>query len=175
MCWLHESEIRKLGIGTRVFLPPHGVAQLLGIEEHAFGEHSQTFYVLGLARGDKLLIPSENLSTAGLRELVSPSTAHRLLAQATTAPATPSPSYWRERAATHAEGLRTGEAEKYTEILQQLLHRSRTEKLSATDQHSLQVARGYFVAEISAALDQPAEAIEAALMGEVVNLAQESQ
>lgn len=170
---MDESDVRKLEIGSRVFLPPHGVASVLGIEEHSFGDSSQTFYVLGLSRGDKLLLPLDNVPTAGVRDLVSPSKARELLEQVSTAPATPSPSYWRERAATHADGLKSGDADKYTEILQQLLHRARREKLSATDQRTLQAARSYFVAEIAAVLDQSADAIEAVLKGEA-DLAQET-
>ncbi len=150
------------------------MAAVLGLEELSVGDSSQTFYVLGLSRGKKLLIPVENLPTAGVRELVSPGKARELLMQVTAKPAIPSPSFWRERAASHADGLRTGDADKYTEILQQLLHRARDEKLSATDQRTLEVARSYFVAEISSVLDRPADAIEAVLKGEVVNLAQET-
>lgn len=150
------------------------MAAVLGLEELSFGDSSQTFYVLGLSRGKKLLIPIENLPTAGVRALVSPDKAHELLEQVTAKPTTPSPTFWRERAASHADGLRTGDADKYTEILQQLLQRARAEKLSATDQHTLQVARTYFLAEISAVLDEPVDAIEAVLKGESLDLTQET-
>jgi RNA polymerase-interacting CarD/CdnL/TRCF family regulator len=103
-----------------------------------------------------------------VRDLVSAAKARELLKVVRMDPATASNASWKERAATYADGLRSGAAERYTEILQGLMYRTRVAKLSSQDRHAPQVARGYFVGEISVALDRPAREIEAELDGEAV-------
>jgi RNA polymerase-interacting CarD/CdnL/TRCF family regulator len=126
-----------------------------GIEKREFGQTRQEFYVLELARSGKLLLPTANVEQAGL---VSASEARALMKRVTTAPKldrTP----LKQRAALYAEGLRGGAADRYTEILRQLLFRARTDKLSSTERHLLETARAYFVGEIGAALKRSPERI----------------
>lgn len=151
---------RKLQVGTRVFYPPHGVVTVVAVEQRAFGASPQDFYVLELARGGRLLLPVDNTEQAGIRELVSATRARKLLKSLASAPATAARSSHRERAAEYTDGLRSGSPERYTEILQQLLQRSRSGKMSPSDQHALEIARGYFVGEIGAVLDRPKREIE---------------
>jgi len=166
MAKMNDSGVRRLEIGSRLFYPGHGVVSVLCIEERVFGASPQDFYVLSLSPGDKVLLPVDNVAKAGVRELVSATKARELLARVTTAPAAGETKSWKERSLDYAGGLRLGCPDRYTDILQELLHRSRTAKLSAKDTQSLQVARGYFVAEIGAVLDMPAQEVEAALEGD---------
>lgn len=153
-----------LQIGARVFYPPHGVASVVAVEERELepGSDSQSFYVLALTRG-RVLLPVDNGAPDGLRELVSASKARELLERVKTRPSSkPAPSP-RARAAAYADLLRDGSPDGYTEVLRALLFRSRDGKLSANDRRVLEVARGYFVSEVSAALDKPDAEIEALL------------
>jgi RNA polymerase-interacting CarD/CdnL/TRCF family regulator len=159
---------RKLEIGSLLFFPAHGVATVEGLEERAFGTNPESFYALRLARGDKLLLPVGNVTKAGVRPLVSKTKARELLKTVRTDPTNGSTASWRLRAASYAEGLRSGCPDRYTEILQGLLCRTRVAALSAHDRQLLEVARGYFVAEISAVLGRPASEIEADLAGDPI-------
>lgn len=163
---LKEDGMGKLRVGSQVFYPAHGVASVMGIEERAFGTSPESFYVLVLARGDRLLLPVGNVTRAGVRKLISATRARKLLKTVSTAPATDTATSWKARAATYLDGLRSGCPDRYTEILRYLLHRSRAAKLSTSDRDALRVARGYFVGEVSAALGQPGHEIEAALDGD---------
>ena len=157
--------IEVLTVGSRVFYPSHGVACVSGQEEREFSGHKQLFYVLTLDRGITVLLPLQKVAQAGLRELVSPDKARELMKKVKTEPdAEPEGKIDRasrkKRDAVYAEALRSGSADEYTEILRQLLFRSRSEKLSSSEQHVLDLARSCFVGEIGAALDRPAEEIE---------------
>ena len=157
---------RRLKIGSRLFYPGHGVVSVLGLEERAFGAAPECFYVFGMSRSEKLLLPIGNVVKAGVRELVSAAKARRLLRRVIAAPTSATEKSWQDRVADYTAGLRSGCPDRYTETLRELLFRARAKKLSANDRRALEVARGYFVGEISAALTKPASEIEAALMGD---------
>lgn len=152
-----------LRTGSRVFHPSHGVVTVLGLERRELGTSAQDFYVLGLTRGGRLLLPVSNVAQAGVRELVSPTKARQLMERVRTTPETRTKISWRERAATYKDGLRSGSADRYTEILSELLFRARSAKLSVSDQQVFDVAHGLFVGEIGAVLDRPPHEIEANL------------
>jgi RNA polymerase-interacting CarD/CdnL/TRCF family regulator len=140
------------------------VVSVLGLEQRNFGATPQEFYILGLERGGKLMLPIGNVGKAGVRDLVSATKARELLAKVTTEPEEiDSSASWKERAATYTDGLKSGSADRYTEILQELLFRARSAKLSSNDKNVLETARGYFVGEIAAALDRSSQEIAASL------------
>jgi len=161
-----KSGARRLKIGSRLFYPGHGVVSVLGLEERAFGEAPQCFYVFGMSAGERLLLPVGNVHKAGVRELVSAAKARRLLRHVATAPTPAAERSPKDRAAGYADGLRSGCPDRYTETLRELLFRARAKSLSASDKRTLEVARGYFVSEIGAALAKPASEIQAALQGD---------
>jgi CarD family transcriptional regulator len=164
-----QGKVHRLTVGSRVFYPAHGVASVTGMEERDFGDEKQVFYVLELDRGVKLLLPPEKVDQAGVRDLVSPSKARELMKRVKEEPRQGElkvdPTSRKVRAASYSEALRSGSADRYTEILQELLFRSRSSKLSNSDQHALEIALGYFVGEVGAALEQSPEEVEADLRG----------
>lgn len=153
-----SSKTEQLSIGSHVFYPAHGVASVAGVEKREFGSERQEFYVLELARGGKLLLPITNVAQAGVRPLISATAARRLMKLVTTDPEIDEGG-WKERTEQYTDALRGGEPERYTEILQQLLFRARTDKLSSTERRILETARTYFVAEIGVVLEQTPEEI----------------
>ena len=154
---------RGLRIGSRVFFPAHGVVSVLRVEEREFGPSPQDFYILGLARGGKVMLPVGNVTKAGVRDLVSVTKARELLKRVKTPPVANTTTSWRERAATYEDALRSGSPDRYTEIVQELLFRAGSAKLSTNDKRVLEVARGYFAEEIGAVLDRPPRDVEAEL------------
>ena len=161
----------KLVKGMRVFYPSHGVALVLGMEVREFGGGRQVFHILELARGVKVMLPESKVSQAGLRALISATKARALMEKVRAAPDGPSDGRTdhaarRERAAGYVDALRSGSPDRYTEILQELLFRARSDKLSKTDQQTLEAARSYFVHEVGAALQRSPEQVDADLRGE---------
>jgi RNA polymerase-interacting CarD/CdnL/TRCF family regulator len=162
-------KIQRLAIGERVFYPTHGVAAVTGIEEHDFGDNKQVFYVLQLVidRGVKLMLPERNIDQAGLRELISASKARELLEAVVKEPPPrefkADPASRKERANGYAEAFRSGSADRYTAILQELLFRSCSSKLSPSEQQTLDTALSFFTGEIGTVLDRPPREVEAGL------------
>jgi RNA polymerase-interacting CarD/CdnL/TRCF family regulator len=158
--------IESLEIGARVFHPAHGVVSVLGKENRQFGSSVESFYVLGLPLGGRLLVPASTLPNTGVRDLVTSTRARELLAEVGTAEEAGALLSQKERAAVYSEALRSGDPERNTKILRELLSRAREAKLSMQDQQILDRSRSRFVAEIAAVLDRPGAEIEAALSPE---------
>jgi CarD family transcriptional regulator len=142
-----------LKAGDTIFYPAHGVAKVRGIEELTFGDHKQKFYVLELRRGGRSMVPVDNIEHAGLRPLVSERQAKSLIKSLKNQPIIDNRKTWKDRASQYAAGLKTGEPESYTAILQELMYRARADKLSTTETKMLETARSYFVAEVGEVLD----------------------
>jgi len=154
----------RLSVGAHVFHPAHGVAEVAGIEHRTVGASRATFYVLELAAGGKLLLPTDNTKLSALRMLISASHARRLLKLVATEPdADTTP--WRERSAGYADALKEGDADGYTEILRQLLFRSATSTLNMTERRQLDTARAHFVSEVSIVLGRRADQVARQLAG----------
>jgi RNA polymerase-interacting CarD/CdnL/TRCF family regulator len=71
------------------------------------------------------------------------------------------PSSRKLRATNYSDGLRSGSPERYTEILRDLLARSRAGKLAPSEQQTLTLALDMFVGEVSASLERPPDEVRA--------------
>ena len=143
-------------IGSRMFLPPHGVARVLGVEERELASSSRSFYVLAIARG-QVLLPVDKAAPSGMRELVSVAKAQALLELVATEVET------EPAAEGYDEVLKTGRADEYTAVIRALSRRKSSKRLTTNERRLLRVARDYFVSEISAVLERPGSEIEKAL------------
>ena len=159
-----KNKVRTLTVGSLVFYPAHGVASVTGKEEREFaGGVKQDFYVLELERGGTLLLPASKVERAGVRDLVSANKARELVKKLKTVPETEiklDHASRKRRDGLYSEALRSGSADRYTEVLQELLFRLRSDKLSNSEQRTFDVARSYFVGEVGAALELSPEQVE---------------
>lgn len=155
--------LKDLPIGDYIFYPTHGVAKVIRKEDMQFDDTPQEFYVLELQKGGSLFIPTAGVNGLGLRPLVSPAKAKKLLKKAKTAPPKDTKTQkmtTKDRTAKYAEDLKTGESELYTEVLQELRFRAIEDKLTTSERNLLEKARHYFVSELATVLDRPPKEIE---------------
>lgn len=163
------QSLQSLDVGSLVFYPGHGVASVTGKEERELGDGTVVFYVLQLRidRSVKLLVPIGKVNQAGLRALVSAAKARELMKAVAQVPAATEekndPASRKQRTTGYSEALRSGSADRYTEILRELLFRFRSGKLSPSEQQTLNQALALFVGEVSAALDRPPDDVRADL------------
>jgi len=157
-----KRRLDRLVVGSHVFHPTCGVASVTAVEEGELGGERHQFYVLELAVGGRLLLPTDKVRLSGLRRLISTSRARQLVSRITTEPAIDEAPL-KQRIAVYADALRSGAAAGYTETLRQLLFRARAKPLSLTERRLLATAQAYFVGEISFVLERSAEKLEALL------------
>ena len=60
-------------VGDKAVYPGHGVAEVVAIDRKTIsGQQEQTFYILRiLDNGMKIMIPTSNVKTVGMREIIS--------------------------------------------------------------------------------------------------------
>ncbi len=152
-------------VGDTIFYPLHGVAKVASKETRNFGGHDAEFFILELSRGGRSLVPIGNVDQEGIRPLISANKARSLLKQLKERPELENKLGWKERAAIYTEGLRTGASDRYTDILQELLYRAAEDKLTSSEQRTLETARGYFVGEVATVLNKEPAQLERQLAG----------
>lgn len=157
-----QGKLDRLVVGSNVFYPGHGVAVVAGVEQRSFGEQQQEFYVLELAQGGKVMLPTANVELARVRALIPVTVARALLKTVCQEPELVS-SASKEWAARCTEILREGVPEPCAEVLRQLLFRASAHKLGMTDRRLLEMAHANFVNEIGAVLKRSPEHIAAQL------------
>jgi RNA polymerase-interacting CarD/CdnL/TRCF family regulator len=163
------EKLQTLAVGSHVFYAGHGVVSVVSVEERAFGGDVQVYYVLELAsdRAATFMLPIDKVSSAGVRQLVSPSKARALMRAVAEAPNTTElksdAASRKHRATGYSDALRSGSADRYTEALRELLARFRAGKLSPSEQQTLNRALSMFVGEVSAALDRGLDDVRAEL------------
>jgi RNA polymerase-interacting CarD/CdnL/TRCF family regulator len=160
------SKVGPLTTGSRVFYPSHGVASVTGREERKLGGQTHVFLRFELDRGGTLFVPLNKVEQVGVRALVTANKARELLKKVKLAPeaeAKMDHASRKKRDALYAEGLRSGSPDRYTEILRDLLYRSRKDRLTSSEQHTMDLVRAFFVGEVCAALNLSLEEVEADL------------
>lgn len=154
---------KTIKVGDLRFYAPHGVVRLVAVEEREFGGSRGQFYVLELVRGGTVLLPCKAMPDSTLRLLIAPDKAKELLKKMKSKAKPKGVAATNGKAGARAcgEELRSGDADKYTEILHGLMHRKATDKITSSDQKSLELARAYFVDEVGAVLKTPADKLQA--------------
>ncbi len=65
-------EAATFSVGDKAVYPAHGVTEVVGLETREIGGKKQTFYILQVIEtGMKIMIPTRNAQTVGLREVMS--------------------------------------------------------------------------------------------------------
>lgn len=154
---MRQDSLKTLLLGAYVFYPPHGVAGVIGVEETTIDGTSQLSFVLRVRSGDRLLVPVDMVERAGVRPLVSESTARRLMELVAEPPGRPRIGPHRQRVYEERSLVRSGGPEDYTVVLRDLLSRSRSGLLAKEESTLLAQARDFFSGEMSRALKVPHE------------------
>lgn len=128
------------------------MAKVAGVEDRDFGGTKQSFYLLELHRGGNVLLPTTNVDSEGLRPLVSTNKAKALMRKMKSRPDIQAGEAFKARAAGYNDDLRSGDADRYTEVLRDLMYRGKEDKLSTSEQNLLDSARSLFLAELSTVL-----------------------
>src|SRR5438045_1469119 len=77
--WEEKNRMLQFKVGDKAVYPAHGVGEVMGIERKEIAGNLQTFYVLKiLETGMKVMIPTANVRTVGLREIISEKEANQV-------------------------------------------------------------------------------------------------
>ncbi|HEY8346900.1 MAG TPA: CarD family transcriptional regulator [Symbiobacteriaceae bacterium] len=138
-------------VGDKVVYPRHGAGIIEAIEEKEVLGKTRRYFVMRLPLNDmKVMVPCDNLESAGLREVISEPVLEQVLEVLRSHKGTGSPD-WNHRYRTNMEKIRSGDIFELAEVVRSLSQRDREKGLSTAERKMLENARQILLSEIALA------------------------
>lgn len=156
-------------IGDKIVYPMHGAGVIESIEEREILGQKQDYYILKMpARDMKVMIPINNVTLAGIREVVdadvfeqvvSAFKIHQVLEDSTT--------NWNKRYRENMIKIRGGDIFEVADVVKSLMIREKIKGLSTGEKKMLVSAKQILISELVLAKNMNHEEIEAILVAEI--------
>ncbi|MEZ4364471.1 MAG: CarD family transcriptional regulator [Kofleriaceae bacterium] len=141
-------------VGEKAVYPVHGVAEVVALEERDIGGRQTIVYVLKvLDTGMKIMVPTVNAVTVGLRELISSKQVKEVYSILKSRDVPRDTQTWNRRHREYMEKIKTGSVFEIAEVLRDLSVLRQTKELSFGERKMLETARGLLIKEIALAKD----------------------
>jgi CarD family transcriptional regulator len=143
-------------VGEKAVYPVHGVAEVIALEERDIGGRQTNVYILRvLDTGMKIMVPTTNALTVGLRELISSKQVKEVYSILKSRDVPRDTQTWNRRHREYMEKIKTGSVFEIAEVLRDLSVLRQTKELSFGERKMLETARGLLIKEIALAKDLP--------------------
>jgi CarD family transcriptional regulator len=148
-------------IGDLAVYPAHGVGVIEKIESQEISGCCQDFYVMRILDNDmKIMIPTKNVDSVGLREIIDKSEVPKLYSILKKRDIIIDNQTWNRRYREYMEKIKTGSVYEVAEVYRDLLMLKVEKELSFGERKMLDTARNLLVKEISLARSVKEEQIE---------------
>jgi len=139
-------------VGDKAVYPAHGVAEVVGMETREIGGNKTTFYILKiLDTGMKIMIPTRNVATVGLRDIISASDVKEVFNILKSKEIAVEGQTWNRRYREYMDKIKTGSVFEIAEVLRDLSLLKSTKDLSFGERKMLDTARTLLVKELAIA------------------------
>jgi CarD family transcriptional regulator len=139
-------------VGDKAVYPVHGVAEVVALERRLIDGHSASVYVLKiLESGLKILVPTANAGTVGLREVISAREVKEVYSILRSKEVARDTQTWNRRYREYMDKIKTGSVFEIAEVLRDLCLLRNSKDLSFGERRMLETARGLLVREIAVA------------------------
>ena len=137
-------------IGDKAVYPSHGVGEVVGIERREVSGRHQTFYILRLSdTGMTVMVPTENCSSVGLREVIAPRHVKKVFDILRSREPMRIRQTWNRRYREYMDKIRTGSLFEVAEVLRELSLLRGHKDLSFSERKMLETARSLVVRELA--------------------------
>jgi CarD family transcriptional regulator len=151
-------------IGDKAVYPAHGVAEVVGLETREIGGNKTAFYILKiLDTGMKIMIPTRNVATVGLRGIASQSEVKEVFNILKSKEIAVEGQTWNRRYREYMDKIKTGSVFEIAEVLRDLCLLKKSKELSFGERKMLDTARQLLVKELAIAKGVKEPKIEAEL------------
>ena len=135
-------------IGDCVVYPMHGAGVIESIEEKKFLSEKQQYYIMKMPIGDmKVMIPVNNVSEIGIRDVIDHETAKSVLAAFEEL--TPDMNAnWNKRYRENMLRIKSGEILEVASVVKSLMIREKMKGLSTGERKMLSTSRQILVSEL---------------------------
>ena len=149
-------------VGDKAVYPSHGVGEITAVESNElFGPDAKVYVLELLHSSRRILIPTDKAEQVGLRIVVTPEEAERVLSSLEDEPEPTKPMPWTKRQRALLEKLSSGSLFDVAEVLRELYHLKGLKDLSFGQRRLFDTATSLLVQETSISLDRDPEEIEA--------------
>ncbi len=139
-------------VGDKAVYPGHGVAEIMGLESREISGRKQSFYILrALDSGMRIMIPTSNVTTVGLREVISEREVDEVYEILRSRDIAVEGQTWNRRYREYMEKIKTGSIFEIAEVLRDLLRLKLDKDLSFGERKMLDTARSLLVKELAVA------------------------
>ncbi|MBP6630674.1 MAG: CarD family transcriptional regulator [Kofleriaceae bacterium] len=139
-------------VGDRAVYPVHGVAEVVALENRDLGGKQISVYILKIMdSGMKLIVPTANAATVGLRELIPAKEVKEVYEILRSRDVPRDTQTWNRRSREYMEKIKTGSVFEIAEVLRDLSVLRATKELSFGERKMLDMARGLVVNELALA------------------------
>ncbi len=151
----------ELAIGQQVTYPGQGVCLIEESTHRVVGQNTVEFYSLRVLHDNStILVPTENALAVGIRPIITPARAKKLMKSLTDDFEDVSGD-WKIRSRECGEKLQTGNIFEAADVLKKMTFLSRDKKLSFREQNMLEKAKFLIVSEIANVCQREEAQIEA--------------
>lgn len=139
-------------VGDNAVYPGHGVGKIKAIETKEILGSKHTFYSIEIIEtGMKILVPTNNTESVGLRPIISDEEADRVLGILKETNVKIDNQTWNRRYREYMEKIKTGSVYEIAEVLRDLFLLKVDKELSFGERKMLDTARGLLLRELSLA------------------------
>lgn len=139
-------------VGDNAVYPGHGVGEVTAIEIKEIMGSKHSFYSIKIIEsGMKIMVPTNNAQTVGLRPIISKKEAAKVLDILTETNVKIDNQTWNRRYREYMEKIKTGSVYEIAEVLRDLFVLKVDKELSFGERKMLDTARSLLLKELSLA------------------------
>jgi CarD family transcriptional regulator len=153
-------------IGDLAVYPAHGVGVIESVETKSIGGKKQDFYIMRILENDmKIMIPTSNAETVGLRSLIGQTDICKVYDILQTRELSVNGGTWNRRYREYMEKIKTGSIYELAEVLRDLTVLKGDKELSFGERKMLDTARSLLLKELSIVQSINEEDVEKEIKG----------
>ena len=150
-CWSHDLK-QQFAVGDKAVYPVHGVAEVMALEQRDIGGSQTAVYILKvLDTGLKIMLPTSNAGTVGLRDLITSKQVKEVYSILKSRDIPRDTQTWNRRYREYMEKIKTGSVFEIAEVMRDLCVLRLTKELSFGERKMLDTARGLLIKELAIA------------------------
>jgi len=143
---------QQFSVGDKAVYPVHGVAEVLALEQRDIGGAQMPVYILRIIdTGMKIMIPTMNAGSVGLRDLISSKQVKEVISILKSRDIPRDTQTWNRRYREYMEKIKTGSVFEIAEVMRDLCVLRTTKELSFGERKMLDTARGLLTKELALA------------------------
>jgi CarD family transcriptional regulator len=151
----------KFRVGDKAVYPAHGVGVIERIENKEISGAILSFYVIRILDSDvTVMIPVNNIQTAGLREIIQPEKVNQVYKIFQKKDVIIDTTTWNRRYREYMEKIKTGSVFEIAEVMRDLYVLKKTKTLSFGERKMLDTARNLLIKELALAKSISEDEIE---------------